>query len=129
MAYINLAQMTKLARLQVLNSAIGANATIVIYDSMYPTSPDYPAVGNTLVTFLCSNLAFANVATVSTVVGNTIANVATLTSIAISNSNGNAIVDLDVGLPGSNVSTSIVMNSTDLIANIPVQIVSINITE
>jgi hypothetical protein len=98
-----------------------------------------------LVTFLCSNLAFANVATVSTVVGNTIANVATLTSIAIapqictangvaawariSNSNGNAIVDLDVGLPGSNVSTSIVMNSTDLIANIPVQIVSINITE
>jgi hypothetical protein len=141
MAYINLALTTKTDRLQVLNDAIGANATIVVYDSLYPASPDKPPAANALASFVCNPAAFGNVAVQATVIANVIANVAALTSLAfapqlstangtatwarISNAAGNAIVDLDVGLANA----SITINSTDLIAGVPVQLVSVTITE
>ncbi|CAM6054495.1 unnamed protein product [Sphagnum tenellum] len=149
MAYINLSQTTKLNRLTVLNDMIGANASVVVYDGSYPVTPDQPVGANTLVTFACNPTTFGNVSVIQAIVSNTvsnttsIANVVSLTSLLfppalasangiagwarISDVNGNAVVDLDVGL--ANSGTSIVMNSTDLIANIPVQIVSIQITE
>ena len=143
MGYINLAEMTKLARLQALNDAIGGNATIVVYDGMYPASPDVTAAANTLVSFACSPTAFGTVTAALMITDNTIANVAVLTSLSfppmfstangvagwarISDAGGNAIVDLDVGL--ANSGSSIELNSTELIVDIPVQIVSINISE
>ena len=135
--------MTKLARLQDLNNSIGANATLVVYDGLYPASPDVTTAANTLVTFACDPTSFGNVSVMQTIIGNTITNVVTLVSTPfppvlsssngiaawarISNAAGNAIVDMDVGL--ANSGTSIVMNETVLIANIPVQIVSVNISE
>lgn len=151
MAYINLSIDTKLDRLNTLNNDIGGNASVVIYDGTYPQTPDFPASANALVTFPCNSQAFGNVSiqtvmvSTTNVVTNTISisniNVATLVSIQfppqlatgngiagwarITNANGNAIVDLDVGTAG----TSVIMNNTDLVAGIPVQVVTITISE
>ena len=143
MAYINLNQQSKLDRLNSLNNDIGANASIVIYDGTYPITPDYSSNANTLVTFHCSTLAFGNVYVQTTTIGNVTTNTVTLTSIffapqysvangiagwaRIYNMSNIAIVDLDVGV--ANSGASIIMNSNNLIANIPVQIISINIIE
>lgn len=145
MAYINLALLTKLSRLQTLNDAIGANATVVIYDGAYPATPDDPAMANALASFACDPVAFGNVAVQIGVVGILLENVAMLVSnpfppvfcstngiaawARISTATGNAVVDLDVALATSNTVASLLMNATDLLANVPVQIVSITLTE
>jgi hypothetical protein len=145
LAYINLALATKLSRLQALNTAIGANATVVIYDGATPATPDIPATANSLALFVCDPTSFGVVAPQITVVGLNLVTQAVLLSTAfppvlcstngvagwarISDVTGNAVVDLDIALAGSNTAASIMMNATDLLANVPVQIVSITITE
>jgi hypothetical protein len=145
LAYINLALTTKLARLQALNAAIGGNATVVIHDGFYPATPDEPALANALATFACDPLAFGNVAVQMSSIGNAVVAAALLVSnpfppvlcsangnaawARISDATGQAVVDLDVALASGNVAASIVMNATDLLADVPVQIVSITLTE
>jgi len=183
MAYINLSLDAKIARSQVLNEMIGANATIDVYDGTYPPTPDDPADANTLVSFICDPNEFGTVSvqmltqntvqlvtntvvsTISNSVVNTVTNtITTVVTTVVTNTtmdvitnvtseavtlisnvfppqlsiangtagwariydvNGNAIVDMDVGLSNA----SITINSTDLIAGIPVQVVAIIITE
>jgi len=142
--YLNLSATTKAARSQALNESIGANATLVIYDGIYPASPDFSTSANALVSFTCNSTNFGNVVVNYPNAGsNTVANTAvvTLTSLPfqpvlsmgngyaswgrISTANGIAILDLDVGTSNS----IITINSNYLIANIPVQVVSINLSE
>jgi hypothetical protein len=139
--YINLSQATTLNRLTVLADTIGVNATMVVYDGIYPASPDIATSANTLVTFPCSNVGFGNVAVVSTIIGNSITNVVAMVSYPIppqfaiangnanwariSDQNGNAVVDMDVGVANA----AIIINNDTLISGMPVQVVSVTILE
>jgi hypothetical protein len=141
MAYINLALATKLQRLQALNDAIGAAATVVIYDGAYPATPDDATLANALATFNCDPTAFGTVAVHSSSTGSSVS----MASVPfppvfcaingraawarIYTADGKAIVDLDVAQAGSDSVAYIVMNATDLLAGVPVQVVSIVITE
>ena len=145
MAYINLSIQTKLDRLNILNNDIGANCQIVIYDGFQPLTPDIPTMANAMVIFTGDSLGFGNTAVQTIVVGNSVSNVATLTSYLIMpeysigngiaswariyNANSSGIVDLDVGSIANTSNTSIIINNSSVISNIPCQIVSISISE
>jgi len=133
MAVLKLSTVARNALANALKTAIDAGAgagTIKIYDGTQPSTPqDAPTGSNHLLATLAFGDPSFETASVGVITANAIAQVnAALTGTAawarLADSDGNAIMDVDVGTSGN----TIVLNTTSIVSGGPVLITSATLT-
>jgi hypothetical protein len=131
MAILRLSTAARNALANVIKTAIDAGAgagTIKIYSGSQPATPQDTATGVLLVTLSFGDPSFGS-ASVGVITANAIAQVnAVATNTAgyarIADSDGNAIMDVDVGTSGATIN----LNTTSIVSGGPVAITSATIT-
>ncbi len=131
MAVLRLSTTARNALANAIKTAIDAGSaggTIKIYTGTHPTTPQDAATGTLLATLTFGDPSFGS-ASVGVITANTIAQVnAAATGTAgwarIADSDGNAIMDVDVGTSGATIN----LNTTSIVSGGPVSITSATIT-
>jgi len=131
MAVLRLSTVARNALANALKTSIDAGAgagTIKIYSGSQPTTPQDAPTGTLLVTLNFSDPSFGAAAT-GVITAAAIAQVnAVATNTAgyarIADSDGNAIMDVDVGTSGATIN----LNTTSIVSGGPVSITSATIT-
>jgi len=132
MAVLRLSTTARNALANAIKAAIdtgaGAGGTIKIYSGSQPATPQDTATGTLLVTLTFGKPSFGSAAT-GVITANAIAQVnAVATNTAayarIADSDGNAIMDVDVGTSGATIN----LNTTTIVSGGPVSITSATIT-
>jgi hypothetical protein len=137
MSYINFSGALKLARVTQIATLIGNSATLNIWAGTMPATPDTAISGGTLLVSLpLSNppateaLGANAVLTFNSITQENASNTGTAAFARIANSTQSTgqtagTVDLDVGTSG----TSVILNTTSIVASGPVQVQSASISE
>ena len=131
MAVLRLSTTARNALANAIKTAIDAGAaggTIKIYSGSQPATPQDTATGTLLATLTFGDPSFGSAAT-GVITANAIAQVnAVATNTAgwarIADSDGNAIMDVDVGTSGATIN----LNTTSIVSGGPVSITSATIT-
>jgi hypothetical protein len=131
MAILRLSTAARNALANAIKTAIDAGSgagTIKIYSGSQPATPQATATGVLLVTLSFGDPSFGS-ASVGVITANAIAQVnAVATNTAgyarIADSDGNAIMDVDVGTSGATIN----LNTTSIVSGGPVAITSATIT-
>lgn len=129
MPVCNISTAVKTLRSTQINTSIGANAVIEVRSGPAPATPETTASGTLLATLTGNGTAFGTVSngvlTANAIAQQNVTTSGTAGHVRIKTSGGTAVLDLDAGTSG----TSVILNTTSLVAGGPVQVTSFTVTE
>lgn len=124
------AVLLKNARLNDINSQVGASGFLRIYSGTQPTNPDTALSGNTMLANLPLSATFAPAAAAGVLTANAITtessadNTGTATFASLVTSGGTRIVDMSAGTSA----TDMILNTTSIVAGAAVSCSSLTVT-